>query len=303
MKKDFEIIRYEKMKHLKVFVVEVAYRNFHMHSAMELNFILDGKAVISTTKQSFNVKKGDLLFYNSNEIHEIVSDNIPVRILSLQISRNFCQQYFPLLGNLKLSKTVLANKVLTKLILAIAVEYLSDNLLGDLKLLNLTTQLLYELFSTVSYTTFSGSDLNRDEKKAAKISLITALLNEHHTDKINLAIIAQHLKITPTYLSHFFKDNVGVTIQEYVDKLRFETAVALLISTNLPLIEISTHSGFSDLRYLKSSFIKNVGVSPVEFKENYQPSRYLHAPHSKTSAQFVFDRKESLDIVSGILLG
>lgn len=61
---------------------------------------------------------------------------------------------------------------------------------------------------------------------------ITQYIDEHYSEKLLLSDIAEHENMDLYYLSHFFKDNFGMSFQNYLLKIRCERARHLLILTD-----------------------------------------------------------------------
>ncbi len=298
MKKDFEIIKYEKIKHIKMFIVDVVYRNFHMHNAIEFNYVLSGSGTITLANCSHFAKEGDLFLYNSNEMHEILSTTSTLKILSLQISKNFCHSYFPQFENYEFHQTKLNDKNLIDFIVSIGKSYFSDTQFSNLSIVSKTANLLHYLFENINNSFISQTMLNKIDKKSKKLENITRYLDQNFLDKISLNELAKIENFSPTYLSHFFKDNIGITIQDYVNNLRFEFAYNLVINTNTSLMNISIDSGFSDIKYLNAMFQKNFGITPKDYRSKHTPKEEHFHPQSPLSTQHIHDKPSSQNILN-----
>ncbi|MBQ7900963.1 MAG: helix-turn-helix transcriptional regulator [Clostridia bacterium] len=79
--------------------------------------------------------------------------------------------------------------------------------------------------------------------------------------------ICDEFHCSPSYVSHFFKKNKGITIKGYVNNLRIENAKQLLKSTGLSIDEISFAVGFGDISYFSKVFKAHVGLSPTEYRK------------------------------------
>ena len=79
--------------------------------------------------------------------------------------------------------------------------------------------------------------------------------------------IAQHVNISPAYLSTLFKKVSGQSISDTIAALRIESACRYLSSTNLSLKEISSKCGYANQYYFSNSFKKRLGVSPSVYRE------------------------------------
>lgn len=65
-----------------------------------------------------------------------------------------------------------------------------------------------------------------------------------------------------------FKAEKGLTMQQYHDKMKMDTAQQLLKSTLMPVGEIASSVGFSDQLYFSRRFREITGMSPTEFRKS-----------------------------------
>ncbi|MFQ9704031.1 MAG: helix-turn-helix domain-containing protein [Enterocloster clostridioformis] len=74
-----------------------------------------------------------------------------------------------------------------------------------------------------------------------------------------------------TYLSHFFKEYLGIPFQEYLAKIRCEKARQLLLLTDFPLLDICMSCGFSDSKYFNSGFRRQHRLFPQGVPPKFPP--------------------------------
>ena len=96
-------------------------------------------------------------------------------------------------------------------------------------------------------------------------------IDENFRRKLLLGEIARREGLTMPYLSHLFKDTLGMSFQEYLKKRRFEYARSLLLGTRKSLLDISLESGFSDARYMIRMFEGEFGCTPREYRRKIGP--------------------------------
>lgn len=77
--------------------------------------------------------------------------------------------------------------------------------------------------------------------------------------------------IQTTYLSHsrictLFKENTGISMKQYLDKIRLSKSRELLETTSMSIIEISYQCGYRDSLYFSAAFKKFYGCSPSDFR-------------------------------------
>ena len=84
--------------------------------------------------------------------------------------------------------------------------------------------------------------------------------------KLTLTDIACSLHCSTVTLTNRFKAEFGITVVEYITKKRMELAEKLLLSTDEPLREIATLTGFGDVEYFSRTFKKHHGISPAAWR-------------------------------------
>ena len=279
-KEEYEIVAYPKLNHVRASIVQIVNRNTHIHQALELGLVLDGEATVHIGGKSFPVQKGSLFFFNANEPHEILAaDQNGVRVAYLQVSSAFCREYLTCFHNLELLRNNLNEclppeclEELTQLMLDTLADYMLDEE-GDFHALRCICnicQLYARLLEYVPYRQISESAYLSRNKKMARLSRITEYISNNYSEKITLEMLAQRENVTPTYLSHFIRDNLHMTFQEYISSVRFERALKLLRSTSMCLTDISVVSGFSDVKYLTKMLENHFGASAKEFRTQLQ---------------------------------
>lgn len=279
-KEEYEIVAYPKLNHVRASIVQIVNRNTHIHQALELGLVLAGGATVHIGGKSFPIQKGSLFFFNANEPHEILADSqAGVRIAYLQVSSAFCREYLNCFRNLELLKNDLSGFLtkeqlveLTGLMVDTLSDYMSEQE-DDFHALNCVCnicQLYAKLLSYVPYRKITESAYLSRNKKMARLSRITDYINNNYSEKITLETLAKREKVTTTYLSHFIRDNLHMTFQDYISSVRFERALKLLRTTTMCLTDISVVSGFSDVKYLTRMLEKQFGTSAKECRELLQ---------------------------------
>ncbi|UPJ18310.1 AraC family transcriptional regulator [Bacillus cereus] len=71
------------------------------------------------------------------------------------------------------------------------------------------------------------------------------------------------------YLSTLFKNEVGMTLSEYIHREKMEEAKKLLSLTNYSLLEISTLLNFNNQSYFTKIFKKYTEVTPKQYRNQY----------------------------------
>ncbi len=87
---------------------------------------------------------------------------------------------------------------------------------------------------------------------------------------ITLQELAERTGYTEYYLSRKFKQEIGVTISQYIKNARIERAKILLTTTNTSIQAISDQLRFCASSYFSDCFKEIVGVSPQTWRDTYK---------------------------------
>ncbi|GEL08145.1 helix-turn-helix transcriptional regulator [Salisediminibacterium halotolerans] len=97
-------------------------------------------------------------------------------------------------------------------------------------------------------------------------------IEEHIYEQLTLDKIAAVVGITPTYLSHLFKEEMTVTMNNHINKRKISCSARDLAHTNLSLREISQRYHFSNQSHFSLLFKKFKGMTPLDYRKIYQQS-------------------------------
>lgn len=112
-----------------------------------------------------------------------------------------------------------------------------------------------------------------ENKNVIKSSSITAVevmryIQENYADsKLSIKFLADHVFLTPTYLSSLFKKATGKTISEYIVETRINKSKEILLNYHSKLYEVARHVGYTDANYYAKIFKKVTGLNPSEYRE------------------------------------
>lgn len=109
--------------------------------------------------------------------------------------------------------------------------------------------------------------IKKDRKKSEIISLIADYVSEKHTENISLNDIASTFCYDYNYMSRCFKNMFNMSFTNFVNLYRLETAIRLLETTNKGMAEIAMNSGFQSVRNFNNIFIKNLNMSPSQYRK------------------------------------
>ena len=95
---------------------------------------------------------------------------------------------------------------------------------------------------------------------------ILSVLHVGYTRKLNISDIAAECHYSPSFISRYFKEKSGETINGYLKKIRMEKAKKLLLISDMSIEDVAASVGFSDTNYFISFFSKYYGEPPKRYR-------------------------------------
>ena len=108
-----------------------------------------------------------------------------------------------------------------------------------------------------------------NESKKQDDYIIDSIINyiqEHYFEDIYVELLAEKLNLTSNYISAYFKDKVGINLNEYINNFRIRKSIVLLETTSEKVKDISEKVGFSNVNTFIRVFKKHIGTTPVDYK-------------------------------------
>jgi YesN/AraC family two-component response regulator len=98
----------------------------------------------------------------------------------------------------------------------------------------------------------------------ARIETVKDYINENYSLRLTLKDLSKIVNLNDVYLGALFKNIVGTTINEYINKIRINHAVNKLLIEEATITEAAYQCGFSDAFYFCKVFKKYKGFPPSE---------------------------------------
>ena len=89
---------------------------------------------------------------------------------------------------------------------------------------------------------------------------------DHYSEHLELDQTADFVGLSPSYFSTLFRQTVGITFREHLNRIRVEASKRLLLDRKHTLADIAVSVGFPDQSYYCKVFKKIVGVTPGQFR-------------------------------------
>lgn len=108
---------------------------------------------------------------------------------------------------------------------------------------------------------------NRNIRHAAIFTKAKEYIWKNYNQEISLPNLAAQVGISPCYLSHLFRKEMGTSFLQYLTSVRISIAKTLLQQTTMSIMEICLEVGYQDPSHFAKIFGKKEGIHPTEFRK------------------------------------
>lgn len=111
----------------------------------------------------------------------------------------------------------------------------------------------------------------RSQPMDSLIKRVTKLIEEEYGNPaLSVSYIAEHFEFHVAYMSNLFKEKMGIGMLEYINKLRVNKSIELLLTTDYSVNSIAEKVGYLNANTYIRIFKKNMGETPNKFRSSNQ---------------------------------
>lgn len=269
LSQDFELFYYEDRSLSKV--------DIHTHDYYEFYFFLEGNVQIQVGNEIFAVRPCDMMLIPPELPHriEIINQDLPYRRFVFWISRDYCNHllqsspdYAYIMQYVEIEKRYLFhtdqvafNSIQSKL-LRLLEEMRSQKFGRDAQISICVNDVIISL-NRLAY------EINTPQKKNIEYLLYRQLeeyIEEHLEEDLSLETLAKQFFVSKYHIAHVFKDNIGMSIHQYITKKRLNLCQEA-ISGGMSITDAYHRFGFGDYSSFYRSFKKEFGISPKDYRD------------------------------------
>ena len=261
-------------KHLPAWIYlheknQTSYIEPHWHSSIEISYTLSGSiSDFFIAGQSYKTQPGRILVVNSAELHSIRAIHDPKqdpRALTIIFPYRIIKRYRPDIQayqftinsvDLEEGARLPAYQALQEKLTAIAdLYYTRDHLRKTILLLEIL-ELLLDHFLEKRRIALSDK---QDRQQKERITDIKIYIEDNFRAELALEDIANASYLSKEHLARFFKEQMNITVIQYLNYVRAKHAYPLLLEGQMTATQVALDCGFSGLRTMDRALVKNFG--------------------------------------------
>ena len=247
--------------------------HWHYHPELELVFFSRGKGIRFIGDDISMYNEGELFLIGQNLPHTFVTYETetasPVEAVCIQFSATIFDSFAecrPLISLFEESNR------------GLAFAQPDDDLIDSLKTVAASTGVnalmtLMAVLDKLAKTPERVPILTQAYQRHAVLSdsptrIRTAVdfINAHYQRTISVPEIAAQCHYSPNAFCRWFKQNMGLTFVDYLNKVRLTHVCQLLVSTDLSVGQIALRTGFENISTLNRLFQQKLNVSPSRYR-------------------------------------
>lgn len=248
---------------------------FHWHSFLEVTCILEGSGCYYVSDRAYEVSPGDIIIFNSAELHGWQVFQREMRVLAMVFSDSIVAGYGdrmdleylrPFIGR----GSNFRNRIGQGEPCAPQIAAIMQEILGEWRQrdegypLMIKADVLRILTMLVRHYHDDGRTPDRADpgKALRRLQPAFEFIEANYCSRITLKQAADRVYMSPNYFSHFFHAATHISFSDYVTLRRIRKARELMETSGKSIYEIAIECGFPNSSNFYRLYKKHTGESP-----------------------------------------
>lgn len=95
---------------------------------------------------------------------------------------------------------------------------------------------------------------------------VVKYINSHISENVSTSVLSDVTGYSSGYLSRIFRQEIGMSIHDYVAQTRMNLAKEMLVNTNLKIYEVAKNCGYENTTYFIKIFRISTGITPQDYR-------------------------------------
>lgn len=241
----------------------------HIHRRIEINYVKRGSYTMLIENENVTFSEGEIMILFSNVQHRFQASEKGCTLMQLEFLPDIFQKFEKLIGSSDNKETIYSatserkylklvnNNEITTSVQAILNELSSNQQNKTLMIVMYYGILLVYVYRRLNevFIVDCKNDILHD---------IVAYIRQNYAGQLSVLEIAEHFQITERYMRRLFSKYIGITPNEYINKVRIDKAIEYIsdCKANYSIKEVCYMCGFSTPQYFSKIFKQITGLPP-----------------------------------------
>jgi len=252
--------------------------SMHNHKFFELVYVMEGKTVHTLNGTGCTLHRGDYFVVDYGSEHaythsenlklmnclflpEIIDDTLKGCCSFTELLHVCLLRYYKLYFGKNLANRVFQdeNGKVLNLLLGMKEEY-------EQKKVGYAEVFRGRLQEILIIIMRNITDQNKREVKNDTILNVVEYINRNYPNHTLLLKFCEENHYTTPYISRKFKQEMGITVSEYLQKVRIAKSCELLAGSNILVADVAEAVGYNDIKFFNKLFKRMIKMSPREYR-------------------------------------
>ena len=251
--------------------------------SVEFFFFLGGKMSLRVDNQTIPLRRNDVVYLPQGTVGTplIIDKEHPNHLCFLRVSKNYISQLknrssdfgyifdftLPPKPQLFRSEDILFNTVLTRM-LALMDELRSDRFGRETEIHIAMGDLILHL-NRLAYTCTEQATIKEKKARQTLYRNLIHYIEMHWNEELTLDHLAEAFFVSKYHIAHVFKENLGISLHQYITKKRLSHCRDELLSGG-NISKTYNLYGFKDYSSFYRAFKKEYGLSPKAYRDQHK---------------------------------
>lgn len=251
------------------------YEQYHCHRDFQLMYFDEGEIEVTVAGLNVKVHPGEVLLLGENLPHILKSATHHAVGLLLQFSADVLParaaelpEFGKITSLLRASSGGLAISGCEKLKAGFLAVHEANGISRLTRLFELLDALGNRLGTS---SVISEIEIADDaDLQQTKVEMCAQFIKRHYKESITLPRLSNVIGMNEAALCRSFKKGKGVTVMQYLTRIRMENIQLLLRNTGKDVSEIAYSCGFETVSQFNRKFKQLMGMSPTEYRKSVE---------------------------------
>ena len=250
--------------------------NPHHHDAVEFIYVAEGACRLHFAHNVIKPSKNDLIVVSSNSIHscDVTGKNgctlinihllLKNNIVVTSVDHEFFSGFF---------QTIFSRDSFVRFFNCIDIHPVIKNITEELEAQrpcyeDVVSNDIEKMLIVLCRQFNSRSQLSLHTGFSSYIRTAVSYIENLITEDLSADSIAAAVHISPDYLMHLFRNEMGISLMDYVRRKKIEFSRDLLARTSMKIIDVASEAGFTNAQHFSTVFKRYTeGLTPRQYRE------------------------------------
>lgn len=265
---------FPKREKIRVYLFSTYFEKEHFHKDISLLFVVKGEISLKVAEEDILLQESEYFVINSNVMHAISSsqeDLFLKVVIDFDLVRDVIEKdNFLFIDD---PRNIEGRQMLKKAIHSLLDYYLKQNRTAvDFAYLSECYHIL-DILATYFLQEDNNDPVEKEEQGfQTRVQMIDDYIRTNYNQELSLQSLSDYLYLSPSYVSKFFKRQLGMNFKKYVTLVRLDKAYQDVLYTSKTITSIAYDNGFSSSAAFNTKFQDEYGMTALEVRKKYDSS-------------------------------